>query len=96
MQNQITIPTLESISEILRPLQNSINELNSKIDSLKPPTKYYRNKDLKEIFGLSDNTIIEYRDNNIIPVTSIGNIYYYPVDKINEILKKNSNYFNSG
>jgi len=96
IQKNISIPTIEAISEILLPLQNSISEINSKIDSLKPPKKYYRNKQLKVIFGISDNTIIEYRDKNIIPFTFIGNIFYYPADKIDEILQKNSNYLNSG
>lgn len=53
--------------------------------------KYYRNKDLKEIFGLSDGTIIKWRKENKIPFTYIDSIYFYPVDELNKRLKNNSN-----
>jgi hypothetical protein len=91
-QENITIPTIEGISKMLIPVINSINEISSKIDKIKPPREFYRNKDLKELFGLSDNTIIKYRDQNIIPSTKIGDLFYYPVDGINAILKQNSNH----
>ncbi|MGZ0014826.1 helix-turn-helix domain-containing protein [Yeosuana sp. AK3] len=79
--------------ENLIPIINLLEKLNSKIDNnIKPPKKHYRNKDLKQLFGLSDNTIISYRDNNILPFTKLGEIFFYPIDKIDDILNKNSNY----
>lgn len=78
----------ENLGAVIRLLE----QMNIKFDSIKQPKKYYRNKNLKEIFGLSDNTIITYRDNNTLPFTKIGEIYYYPVDEIDKILQKNSNY----
>ncbi|MFY7651604.1 MAG: hypothetical protein ACOVQE_02830 [Chitinophagaceae bacterium] len=47
---------------------------------------------MKQIFGLSYNTIVLYGNTNKIHYTFIGDIYYYPVDEINKILKKNSNF----
>jgi len=75
--------------------------LTEKIESLegiikkqkKPKVKaYYRNKDLEAVFGLSRNTIAKYRKEQILPYSVLGEVYLYPVDKINELLCNNSNY----
>lgn len=58
--------------------------------NIKP--KYYRNKDLKVLFGLSSNTIIKYREQEILPFTLLGEIYLYPVDEVQKILKQNASY----
>ena len=80
----------DEFEEVLRPLIKKIESLESKI--LKTtPQRYYRNKDLKEIFGLSDNTIISYRKQNIIPYKVLGEIYYYPIDELNKVLEQNTN-----
>jgi len=68
-----------------------LNELKSLVESV-PNMKYYRNKDLKRIFGFSDNTIISYRDYNILPYTKIGDIYFYPVNEIKRLLNKSGNF----
>ncbi len=68
-----------------------LNELKSLVESV-PNMKYYRNKDLKRIFGFSDNTIISYRDYNILPYTKIGDIYFYPVNEIKMLLNKSGNF----
>jgi hypothetical protein len=69
-----------------------LEELKSKFDKVKKPKAYYRNSDLKELFGLSDNTILSYRQKNILPYTRIGDIYYYPIEEIDKILKSNCNF----
>ena len=66
-------------------------ELKSLVEDV-PNTRYYRNKDLKRIFGFSDNTIISYRDYNILPYTKIGDIYFYPVNEIKMLLSKSGNF----
>ncbi len=83
---------METTNLDLQPVISILNELKSRIEAIKPPKRYYRNKNLKELFGLSDNTIISYRDLNILPFTKLGEIYYYPVDEIDTILLKNSNF----
>jgi hypothetical protein len=92
MKNQISVPTIEEINEQLKPLIALLNDINNKVEANFNPKKYYRNKDLKAKFGLADNTIISYRDKNIIPYTFIGEIYYYPVHEIDKILEQNSNF----
>lgn len=54
--------------------------------------KYYRNKDLKNHFGLASNTIIKYRDEGILPFTLLGEVYLYPVNEVDKSLKKNASY----
>ncbi|WP_269685001.1 helix-turn-helix domain-containing protein [Flavobacterium lacustre] len=80
---------LENESE---PIIKLLEEIKSKFDTIRQPKKYYRNSDLKELFGLSDNTILTYRDKNILPFSKMGEIYYYPIAEIENLLSKNSNF----
>ena len=79
-------------NEEMEPVIKLLEEIKSKFDTIRQPKKYYRNSDLKEVFGLSDNTIINYRDKNILPFSKIGEIYYYPIAEIDNLLSKNSNF----
>jgi hypothetical protein len=83
---------MKETNEEMKPIIKLLEEMKSKFDSIKLPKKYYRNKNLKEFFGLSDNTIISYRDQNILPFTKLGEIYYYPITEIDNLLSKNSNF----
>jgi hypothetical protein len=74
------------------PIIKLLEEIKSKFDTIRQPKKYYRNSDLKELFGLSDNTILTYRDKNILPFSRMGEIYYYPIAEIDNLLSKNSNF----
>ncbi len=92
MRTEISIPTIEAISMELNPILTLLTEIKAKVELQPQQQHYYRNKDLKTKFGLSDNTIISYREKNILPYTQIGEIFYYPVIEINNMLSKNSNY----
>ncbi|CAA9198274.1 hypothetical protein FLA105534_02050 [Flavobacterium bizetiae] len=83
---------MKETNEIITPIIKLLEELKSKMETIETPKRFYRNKHLKMHYGLSDNTIISYRDNNILPFTKLGEIYFYPVDKIDEILNNNSNF----
>jgi hypothetical protein len=89
---EIQIPSVRGIQLLLEPivvkLQNLENELQ-KLPKKALPSNYYRNNDLKQLFGLSNNTIIKYRENGTLPYTRIGDVYLYEVDEINKILKRN-------
>ena len=90
---QLVIISLEEFQRMLHPIISKLEIIENKIGKTKSPTtSYYRNKDLKTIFGLSDNTILKYRDTGIIPYTYLDNIYYYPKDGFDELLKNNSNW----
>ena len=91
MRNTIELVTNEDVKNELLPILKELAEIKSYVDKV-APKEYYRNKDLKAIFGFSDNTISDYRSDNTIPYTKLGSIYYYPVRDINTILEQNSNY----
>lgn len=80
-----------AIKKLLEPLYAKLDTIDLKIKGQQAKTqkKFYRNEDLKKIFGLSNNTIIKYRQTGILPFTKLGDIYLYDVGKIDEILKSN-------
>jgi hypothetical protein len=91
MKNTIELVTIEDFQDEIRPILKELADIKSYIGRV-APKQFYRNKDLKAIFGFSDNTILEYRSDNTIPYTKLGSIYYYPVAEINNILQQNSNF----
>jgi len=80
-----------AIKQLLDPLYARLEKIDFKIkgQDLKKSVRYYRNEDLKKIFGLSNNTIIKYRQTGILPYTKLGDIYLYDTAKIDEILNDN-------
>ncbi len=93
MQNesQISIIPFGELRKLFLPLHDKLSQLETKLDKTSsiPVKKYYRNKDLKLQFGISQNTIIKYRNNGYIPFTTIGDVYLYPVKEIDKILSQN-------
>lgn len=89
---EIMIPSVRTIQLLLEPIYERLASIESSLKS-KPQkavqTKFYRNADLKAIFGLSSNTIIKYRDTGILPFTMIGEIYLYEIAIIEAILNTN-------
>jgi hypothetical protein len=89
---EITIPSVRGIQILLEPIYERLANIESSLKS-KPqkaiPMKFYRNADLKTIFGLSSNTIIKYRDTGILPFTMLGEIYLYDIASIESILNNN-------
>lgn len=83
---------MEYTNDELQPVISLLNELKFKFENITQPKRYYRNKDLKKYFGLSDNTILDYRQKNKLPYSKIGDIYYYPIDEIEKLLIRNSNF----
>lgn len=92
-QEEIVIPTVGTIRKLLEPIYSRLETIDSSIKnqvSIKTERKqYYRNQDLKSIFGLSSNTIIKYRETGILPYTKLGDIFLYEVKSIDKILTSN-------
>lgn len=89
---QISIPTLESIKGLIEPLYQRMHNFESELQKMpkkRQISKYYRAKDLKELFGLTNNTIIKYRDNGTLPYTLLGGVYLYDAKAIDEMLEQN-------
>ena len=78
------------VKQLIDPLLIRLEKLDSKIshDKIANPA-YYRNEDLKRIFGLSNNTIIKYRQTGVLPFTKLGDIFLYDSNKIDKILHDN-------
>jgi hypothetical protein len=89
---ELRIPTVRSIQMLLEPfyerLGNIENSLKNKPEKIKT-NRFYRNADLKAIFGLSPNTIIKYRETGIIPFTRLGEVFLYEAALIERILDNN-------
>lgn len=90
--HNIEIPSVQAIKQLLEPIQQRLDLIDAKLStSDKPPSKkYYRNSDIKELFGISSNTIIKYRETGVLPHTHLGEVYLYDVKKIEAILKQNA------
>jgi hypothetical protein len=89
---EIQMPTVRGIQLLLEPivvkLQNLENELQ-KLPKKVQPSKYYRARDLKELFGLTNNTIIKYRNDGTLPFTLLGGVYLYDANAIDKMLEQN-------
>lgn len=78
------------VEQLIEPVLLRLETIDSKISQgkvLRP--EYYRNEDLKKMFGLSNNTIIKYRQTGILPYTKLGDIFLYDSCKIDKILRSN-------
>jgi hypothetical protein len=80
---------LAAFTRLLDPIYKKMEKIDSIINSNSLKPKYYRNEDLKKIFGLSSNTIIKYRQTGILPYTKLGDIFLYEARKIDKILHDN-------
>jgi hypothetical protein len=80
------------VKQLIEPVLLRLETIDSKIDGkvkvISPV--YYRNEDLKKFFGLSNNTIIKYRQTGILPFTKLGDIFLYDAVKIEKILHENN------
>jgi hypothetical protein len=77
------------VKQLIDPVILTLEKIDSKISSEKIRPVYYRNEDLKKIFGLSSNTIIKYRQTGILPFTKLGDIFLYDAAVIEKKLTEN-------
>jgi len=79
------------VKEIIDPVVIKLDTICSKINAKGYDSRpaYYRNEDLKKIFGLSPNTIIKYRQTGILPYSKLGEIFLYDSELIEKILQEN-------
>jgi hypothetical protein len=90
---EINIPTIRNIQMLLEPIHERLSNIEASLKQQKDKGKtkgYYRNSDLKALFGLSPNTIIKYRETGILPFTRLGDVYLYEICNIEAILRNNS------
>ncbi len=76
---EIRIPTVNTIKYLLEPIVKKLDHLGALVSmssSNNTIPKYYRNNDLKRLFGLSNNTIVKYRETGLLPYTKLGEIFF--------------------
>ena len=80
------------VKQLIEPVIVRLEAIDSKISGQGKVVRpvYYRNEDLKKIFGLSNNTIIKYRQTGVLPFTKLGDIFLYDAVKIEKILHENN------
>ena len=94
MKKEKKLSYVMEVRELIASVMARLETIDSKISqgkTLRP--EYYRNEDLKKMFGLSNNTIIKYRQTGILPYTKLGDIFLYDSSKIDKILKSNQSSF---
>ena len=79
------------LKKVMLPLYSKLDEIEVKLVSSNKNKfpQYYRNEDLKKVFGFSSNTIVKYRQTGILPYTKMGDIFLYEASKIEKLLNKN-------
>ena len=84
----------EELQNLLTPIISKLEIIDRKLIKSTPSETqgYFRNKDLRKKFGLSANSIIKYRELGLLPFTKIGDVYLYPIEKLEEVLNDNSNW----
>ncbi|KQO27932.1 hypothetical protein ASF10_23270 [Flavobacterium sp. Leaf82] len=90
MKKEKKLSYVMEVKELIASVMARLERIDSKICQgkvLRP--EYYRNEDLKKMFGLSNNTIIKYRQTGILPYTKLGDIFLYDSGKIDKILRSN-------
>ena len=90
MKKERKLSFVMRVEQLIEPVLLRLETIDSKISQgkvLRP--EYYRNEDLKKMFGLSNNTIIKYRQTGVLPYTKLGDIFLYDSGKIDKILKSN-------
>lgn len=89
--NEKKLSFMLKVQQLMEPVLLKLEVIDSKIsknNNLVKPS-FYRNEDLKKIFGFSSNTIIKYRQTGVLPYTKLGDIFLYDSAVIDKILKSN-------
>ena len=90
---------LNNSSMVLIPL-DSLTTLTEEVKALKEglksivavqPKQLYTNKSLKELLGVGDKLIKQYRDNGLLSFTQVGDKFWYSQEDIEKFLAVSHN-----
>lgn len=84
----VLIP-LESLST----LTEEVKALKERVQSIVTvqPKQLYTNKSLKELLGVGDKLIKQYRDNGLLSFTQVGDKFWYSQEDVNKFLAVSHN-----
>jgi hypothetical protein len=89
----------ENTNMVLTPLE-SLTTLTEEVKALKErvqsivavqPKQLYTNKSLKELLGVGDKLIKQYRDNGLLSFTQVGDKFWYSQEDVHKFLAVSHN-----
>ena len=79
----------KQIVELISDMDGKLDELSLRIKPAPLGESFWTGEELCEIFRFTPRTLQNYRDNGVIPFTTIGGKILYPRKMIMEILEQN-------
>ena len=79
--------------ESLTTLTEEVKALKERVQSIVTvqPKQLYTNKSLKELLGVGDKLIKQYRDNGLLSFTQVGDKFWYSQEDVNKFLAVSHN-----
>ena len=83
---QITLDSLITLTEEVKALKEGLKSIVTV-----QPKQLYTNKSLKELLGVGDKLIKQYRDNGLLSFTQVGDKFWYSQEDVHKFLAVNHN-----
>jgi hypothetical protein len=88
----ITIVTLEDLEKLKSELKHEI--LQAIKESGKYHKKWLKSAQVRKMLGISENTLISWRVNGLLPYTKVGGTIFYDMDDVNAMMQKHKTDYN--
>lgn len=83
---QIPLDSLITLTEEVKALKEGLKSIVNV-----QPKQLYTNKSLKELLGVGDKLIKQYRDNGLLSFTQVGDKFWYSQEDVHKFLAVNHN-----
>lgn len=83
---QIPLDSLTTLTEEVKALKEGLKSIVTV-----QPKQLYTNKSLKELLGVGDKLIKQYRDNGLLSFTQVGDKFWYSQEDIEKFLAVSHN-----
>lgn len=83
---QIPLDSLITLTEEVKALKEGLKSI-----VIVQPKQLYTNKSLKELLGVGDKLIKQYRDNGLLSFTQVGDKFWYSQEDVHKFLAVNHN-----
>lgn len=83
---QIPLDSLTTLTEEVKALKEGLKSIVAV-----QPKQLYTNKSLKELLGVGDKLIKQYRDNGLLSFTQVGDKFWYSQEDIEKFLAVSHN-----
>lgn len=85
MENDV-LYSLTTLTEEVKALKEGLKSIVTV-----QPKQLYTNKSLKELLGVGDKLIKQYRDNGLLSFTQVGDKFWYSQEDVNKFLAVSHN-----